>query len=391
MRHDGVEVKVTYEGAQLARAMEVLDLDDSSSLAVWFYEDVTPGVRLPLLDAGVVIRVRDRGEDSDATVKLRPCRASQLVDPWSTTDSTKALELVVEEDWAGERRVLAASAKAPLTPTEAGEVKPLLPPPTGLLSRRQVDFLTECAPIRVNPSGLAALGPITATRWKTVDNDGLRDLDVRAERWRVAGLEFLELSLKVSDREEAGAAQRALEAALTDLGLPPDRSQDTKTRKVLERLVAALDGEDEPTSAGSLGAVVFFDVGDTLATVAVSPAGDSISRLDVHPQVPSILRGLRERGVRIGIISDRGSIPAADVDQALGDSGLMELIDPHLVVYGPKHATATFEKAAALVEGSLPRVYVGEDAAERTQATRAGFLVAPHPELALAVLSPPPP
>jgi hypothetical protein len=74
MRHDGVEVKVTYEGEQLAEVMEALDFDDMSSLTVWFFDDVTAGVRLPLLEAGVVIRLRDRGEDSDATVKLRPCR-----------------------------------------------------------------------------------------------------------------------------------------------------------------------------------------------------------------------------------------------------------------------------------------------------------------------------
>jgi phosphoglycolate phosphatase-like HAD superfamily hydrolase len=393
MRHDGVEVKVTYEGDQLADAMDVLDLDDDSSLTIWFYDDITPGVRSPLLDAGVVIRVRDRGDDSDATVKLRPCRASQLVDPWPTTEATDALEFGVEEDWAGERRVLAASARAPLTPAEVARVRALQPPPAGLLSAQQIDYLADCAPIRVNTAGVAALGPIEANRWKSVDNDGLRDLDVRAERWRVPGLEFLELSIKVKEHENAEAAQRALESTLTALGLPPIRSQDTKTRRVLERLAFALTSGDPPTAAGAdlSGVAVFFDIGDTLAAVTVSPGGNSITRLAVHPQVPHLLGTLRDRGARIGIISNRGSIPAADVDEALRDAGLMDFLDPRLIVYGPKDTTLVFEQAAALAGDRTRRVYVGEDAAERTQAARAGYLVTPHPELALAVLAPFPP
>jgi phosphoglycolate phosphatase-like HAD superfamily hydrolase len=393
MRHGGVEIKVTYEGDQLARARDVLHLDDDEDLTIWFYDDITPGVRLPLVDAGVVIRARDRGDDSDATVKLRPCRASQLVAPWPDTKATDALDFTIEEDWAGERRVLAASARASLAPADLTRVRARKPPPAGLLSRRQIDYLTDCAPIRLNLDETAALGPIEATRWRAVHNDGLRKLDVRAERWRVPGMEFLELSIKVDRRDDAEAAQQALELALTALGLPPNRRQETKTRRVLERLSGSRANGDSLTAAGAdlAGAAVLFDIGDTLAEVTVSPGGGSITQLAVHPQVPAVLRGLRDRGARIGIISNRGSVPAQEVDRALRDAGLMDFVDPQLIVYGPKNTTLAFEQAAALAGDPARRVYVGEDAAERTQAARAGYLVAPHPELALAVLAPPSP
>jgi hypothetical protein len=367
MRHDGVEVKVTYEGEQLAEVMDALDFDDRSSLTVWFFDDVT--------------------------VKLRPCRASQLLDPWPRTESTDAFEFVVEEDWAGERRVLAASTRAPLERDEAARVRASQFLPAGLLTSRQVDYLADCAPIRVNPAGLVALGPIEATRWKKVDHEALTGLKVRAERWRLPGLEFLELSNKVQARGDAAAAQRMLESALTGLGLPPNRGQDTKTRRVLERLAPAPNFDDSPTRAGGslADAVVFFDIGDTLAGVTVSPAGDAIIQFDVGPGVPAALAALRDAGARIGIISNRGFIPTAAVNQALREAGLMEFIDPGLIVYGPKDTPLVFEQAATLTGDRTRRVYVGEDTAERTRAARAGYLVATHPDHAMAMLTPPSP
>ena len=79
------------------------------------------------------------------------------------------------------------------------------------------------------------------------------------------------------------------------------------------------------------GAVAFFDIGNTLAAVALSPSGDGIE-LAVFPEVPPVLGELRDRGVRLGVISDRGSIPADEVNRALVTAGLWELLDPELVV-----------------------------------------------------------
>ena len=75
---------------------------------------------------------------------------------------------------------------------------------------------------------------------------------------------------------------------------------------------------------GLTGAVVFFDIGNTLASVAISPSGDRIERLAVYPYVPGVLAELRERGARLGIISEprrdprRGSEPGAAGGRTLG-------------------------------------------------------------------------
>jgi leucyl aminopeptidase len=141
-------------------------------------------------------------------------------------------------------------------------------------------------------------------------------------------------------------------------------------------------------------AVAFFDIGNTLASVRVSAAGNRIEELIVYPDVPPVLETLRQEGVRLGILSDRGAIPAENVNEALEQGGLLSLLDRRLLLYGPKDSPRLFEQAAARVldtrpEGDTVRptlLFVGEDAAERAYARAADFLVAPHPRLALTVL-----
>jgi bacterial leucyl aminopeptidase len=137
---------------------------------------------------------------------------------------------------------------------------------------------------------------------------------------------------------------------------------------------------------GLTGAVVFFDIGNTLASVSISASGDRIDRLAVYPYVPGVLVELRERGARLGIISNRGDIPAEKVNQALHSAGLWDFFEPELIVYGAKDSPRIFERAAAQAGTPDSMLFVGEDAAERAQAVQAGFLVAPHPRLALPVL-----
>jgi bacterial leucyl aminopeptidase len=137
---------------------------------------------------------------------------------------------------------------------------------------------------------------------------------------------------------------------------------------------------------GLTGGAVFFDIGNTLALVAVSASGDRIDRLAVYPYVPEVLAELRERGARMGIISNRGAIPAENVNQTLRAAGLWDYFEPELVVYGAKDSPWIFEQAAAQAGTSDSMLFVGEDAAERAQAVQASFLVAPHPQLALPVL-----
>jgi hypothetical protein len=137
------------------------------------------------------------------------------------------------------------------------------------------------------------------------------------------------------------------------------------------------------------GTVAFFDIGNTLASVVVARSGDRIERLAVYPEVPSVLGELTDRGVRLGIISDRGMIPAEQVNQALEAAGILGFFEPALVVYGRKDSPRVFELAAMQAGAPDPErrlLFVGEDPAERAQALRADFLVAPHPRLALPVL-----
>ncbi|MEU9117365.1 M28 family peptidase [Streptomyces sp. NPDC048483] len=139
------------------------------------------------------------------------------------------------------------------------------------------------------------------------------------------------------------------------------------------------------------GAVAFFDIGNTLASVRVSADGREISDLVVYPFVPGVLEDLRDKEVRLGILSNRGAIPEDSVNAALEHAGLLPFFDRDLILYGPKDSTLLFEQAAVVAQGvtgdrRTRLLFVGEDATERTFARRADFMVAPHPSLALTVL-----
>lgn len=133
------------------------------------------------------------------------------------------------------------------------------------------------------------------------------------------------------------------------------------------------------------GAVAFFDIGDTLAAVSLPGSGDRIE-LTAFPGVREVLDDLRARGVRLGVVSDPGPIPPDEVTRALKDAGLGDHFETDLLVYGRKDAPRIFERAAERAGAPRRRLFVGEDAAERSHALRAGFLVAPHPRLAVPVL-----
>jgi hypothetical protein len=116
MRLNGVEIKVSLSDRGAVRAVELLELGGKGEpRSVGFIEDITVGVELPLFRQGVVLRVREvQDGDDDATVKLRPCRRSQLAESWLGAEKGDGWKLRVEEDWAGTRRTLAASCVADL-------------------------------------------------------------------------------------------------------------------------------------------------------------------------------------------------------------------------------------------------------------------------------------
>ena len=242
MRFDGVEVKVTLAGDQTDLAVQRLGLPpDRPRWRIHFCEDVTEGGSAvpPLLTAGVVLRARDKaGDTDDTTVKLRPCRRSQLTDRWLAAEEGKTedgdeWEVKVEADWSGHRRVLAASRT---TDRSEGTVGGGGRSVADLLVVEQRDFLRDCSPIPINLETLTVLPPVTATRWRDVDA-APGGLDLRAERWTVGDLDFLELSL-ACDLDEARSRQDALTGFVRSLDLLVDPNQQSKTRQVVEHLVA---------------------------------------------------------------------------------------------------------------------------------------------------------
>jgi hypothetical protein len=76
---------------------------------------------------------------------------------------------------------------------------------------------------------------VTATRWASVESVPA-GLDVRAERWTVGKLDFLELST-VAGVGEAQATQDLLVGFVRSRGIDAPPGQETKTRQVLQHLV----------------------------------------------------------------------------------------------------------------------------------------------------------
>src|SRR3712207_2918586 len=107
------------------------------------------------------------------------------------------------------------------------------------------------------------------------------------------------------------------------------------------------------------GTVAFFDIGGTLASAGLSPSGDRIEQLAVYPYVPGVLGELRERGARLGIISDPGSLPPEELDRALEDAGLRGFLEPELVLYGPKDSPRIFEQAVERARGADRLLFIG--------------------------------
>lgn len=133
--------------------------------------------------------------------------------------------------------------------------------------------------------------------------------------------------------------------------------------------------------------VIFFDIGQTLATARLDANGQ-LDRFTVLPGVRAALEGLRERSLRMGIISHRGNFPADTVKLKLDQAGLLEFFDPSLILFAKKDSPAPFIEAAETA-GVPPAecFFVGENNEEREFALKAKFAKAiPAPSLVLDVL-----
>jgi hypothetical protein len=242
MRPDSVEIKVTLAGSNVDKAITRLELPEVKGWRILFCEDVTAGVAplTPLLDLGVILRARKKsGTKGDSTVKLRPCRWSQLGEDFFTNRKNGETELKIETDWAGPKRTLAASLTTEWDDDRVDAVRSGKLAAADLFEEEQRRFLRRCSPGRVNLDALLALADITATRWKEfpVKVDG-PNLSVRAERWVIDGaMDFLELSI-VSNLNRAEKDQAALQDFLAKHSLRVEQSQENKTQRVLSYLVS---------------------------------------------------------------------------------------------------------------------------------------------------------
>ena len=246
MHPDSVEIKVTLAGTNVGEAITTLRLPEGKGWRILFCEDVTTGVAplTPLLDIGVVLRARKKsGTKGDSTVKLRPCRWSQLSGDFFANRKNDVNELKIEADWAGPKRTLAASLTTEWDDDRVVAVRSGSLSPAGLFDQEQRRFLQQCSNGLVNLDALMALADITATRWKEfpAEVDGV-DLSVRAERWVIDGaIDFLELSI-VSGLDRAERDQAALQYFLAKQSLTVEQNQENKTQRVLSYLVAHAAG-----------------------------------------------------------------------------------------------------------------------------------------------------
>jgi hypothetical protein len=241
VRPDNVEIKATVDGTHVGAGIQAFGLSaEGRNRRIYFCEDVSPVAPLatPLLDSGVVIRLRENdGRKDDSTIKLRPCRGSQLADPWFRS-ATGDSHIRVEIDWAGTRRVLAASFEVELARGAIAAARDSQDPLGDLLVDEQRRFLADCSNARINIDALTVLPPVIGTRWRSQTAPPDPAFEIVAERWTVTdAMTFLEFSIRVP-MGEADRAKREFEKLLFDRGLRVEAAQETKTKRVLEHLVA---------------------------------------------------------------------------------------------------------------------------------------------------------
>jgi hypothetical protein len=238
---DPIEIKVNV-GGDVDDALGALGLGQGEPRQVWFLDDFTEGIDpLPLLNNGVVVRLRRRintGKEQ-STVKLRPCRRSQLAGPWDVAPPDNP-DYRIEGDWSRKRHTLAASFVAGL---EKGTIDRALAPGgdiADLISADQRDFLSACGAIRVAFGGVGALRPIAAIQWEDVSLGNVKN--VAAERWTVDNIDTLELSIRITTGpDDARTQQDLLEQEVLARGLPFDENTKPKTERVMRQL-AGLTG-----------------------------------------------------------------------------------------------------------------------------------------------------
>jgi hypothetical protein len=230
-----VELKISLTAGDVSAARQELGLldDGATTASIWFCEQVARSIRrMPLSERGVIVRVRDKGADSDTTVKYRRPDPIQLPTGWDDPDGHP--DYKIEGDWTGANHQVSASLDS--TVTSAVVAKAMTggsPLDSALFSADQRAFANALLP----PSGLTLtslhpLGPIHALRWNEEVKPGFDD-PIGAEQWTADDLVFLELSIRVKYAHAKERQQAFLEWATTK-HLKVDAVGSTKTQAILE-------------------------------------------------------------------------------------------------------------------------------------------------------------
>ncbi len=236
-----VEIKVNIDG-DVDAALSVLGLSRRGrNRRIWFADASRSPRGRPVCAAfrkrhrTSPVRLRRRQRSDGQVETLQPDR---LVGRWASSFTDSDSEFAIEGDWSGSDRVVSASAVR-VFPRGAFGGRLTAAEVVAALNALQRRLLAECA-ASASLDGLELLGPVRSTKWSDVRLS--RRFDVSAERWKVAGLDFLELSTKVGldDGDDAGsdfdAHARACQAELVSSVIERDLTIEAagdKTQRVL--------------------------------------------------------------------------------------------------------------------------------------------------------------
>jgi hypothetical protein len=229
-----VEIKANASGSHAKTAADRFDLSDKNGAArlIWFLESrrgIEEG-RLDLLDHGLILRLRSIEHDpDDTTVKLRSKGAPTIPEAWLPSFK------VIEGDWAGDQHLISASFTEKVGSDRIEEATRQGGNISRAFSAEQEDYLSHAhqPPIDLDAE-LQSLGPIQGRKWSSLETDDFPH-EIRAERWEIDELQFLEFSIRV-DWDEAEEAQRGLHCRLADRGVDLSGLDEPKTTLVLRHL-----------------------------------------------------------------------------------------------------------------------------------------------------------
>ena len=195
-RLDGVDLRIGIPEIDVPSVVAAFGLDrPGASERVVHLLGNFPDVPARRAVAGTAAWQERAPRTFEVLVQIRPVRRAQLGPVWSAFRSDAVHRLRIAEEWMATQHILVAvctasfdaghpglapaptlvAAGTPVTINTSGAVRP----GHELLSRRQRDFLADCAGLAVPEDQLTLVGPIRE-RTLTLRRD---DLSFRARRW----------------------------------------------------------------------------------------------------------------------------------------------------------------------------------------------------------------